>query len=224
MRFAASAVFAALLLAPLAAQAAQPPARFVATLTGTVVDRVTYSRTVVDEECTSRRTGEGGRELTIRSLRPTAITVSRRGSRTVYRPALVGPLRVAATSLAGAFSDLRLCRFLPLERRSGRCERAVGTVRRMRAGFRRAQNAILFRRPAAAARHLTPCGLDRPLTGGWLDLVAGPIDETALLGGRSLRVVARASGTRESTNAEDPTLQVRQRTTVRWTLAFRRLS
>jgi hypothetical protein len=223
MRFAALAVPAALLLAPLAAQAAQPPARFAVTLTGTVVDRVTYSRTVVDEECTSTRTGEGGRELASRSLRPTVIAVSRQGSRTVYRPARVGPLRVAAATLAGGFSELRRCRFLPPERVNGTCGRAVGTVRRMRAGFQRARNAIRFRRPGAS-RDLRPCGLDRAISGGWLNLVSGRIDEAALLTGRSLHVVARASGARESTNAVEPTLQVTQQTTVRWTLVLRRVA
>jgi hypothetical protein len=93
----------------------------------------------------------------------------------------------------------------------------------MRAGFQRARNAIRFRRPGES-RDLRPCGLDRAISGGWLNLVSGRIDEAALLTGRSLRVVARASGARESTNAVEPTLQVTQQTTVRWTLVFRRLA
>jgi hypothetical protein len=223
MRLAAFGFLAALLLAPLAAQAAQPPARFAVTLQGTVVDRLTYERTVVDEECTSTRTGDGGRELAIRSARATTVEVSRRASAAVYRPARVGPLRVTTTTLPGSFLELRRCRFLPPERLSGRCDRAVSSVRRMRAGFRRAPNAILFRRPATVGPDLLACGLDRRSAGGWLDLVRGRIDERALINGRSLRVVARASGTRENPITGDPTLTATQRTTVRWTLVFRRL-
>jgi hypothetical protein len=73
MRLAALAFLAALLLAPLAAQAAQSPARFAVTLQGTIVDRLTYERTAVEDECTSHKTGNGGRGLAIRSLRPTTI-------------------------------------------------------------------------------------------------------------------------------------------------------
>jgi hypothetical protein len=70
---------------------------------------------------------------------------------------------------------------------------------------------------------VTACGLDRPLPGGWLNQFPGRIDQDALLAGRSLRVVARASGTRQSTFNGDPLFQRTQRTTVRWTLTFRRL-
>jgi hypothetical protein len=80
MRLAALAFLAALLLAPLAAQAAQPPARFAVTLQGTIVDRLTYERTAVEDECTSHKTGNGGRGLEIRSLRPTTIAVVARAS------------------------------------------------------------------------------------------------------------------------------------------------
>jgi hypothetical protein len=224
MRLAASGFLAALLLAPLAAQAAQPPARFAVTLQGTVVDRLTYERTAVDDECTTTRSGEGGRELAIRSLRPTTVEVRRGASGAVYRPMRIGRLRVTTTTLPGSFLELRRCRFLPPERLSGRCDRAVRTVRRLQTGFRRARNAILFRRPATAGPDLLACGLDRPLAGGWVDLVRGRIDEDALLSGRSLRVVARASGTRENPITGDPTLTATQRTAVRWTLVFRRLN
>lgn len=222
MRLAAFAFFAALLLAPLAAQAAQPPARFAVTLEGTIVDRLTYEQNVADEECTSRKTGDGGRELAVRSLRPTRIEVTRGASGVAYRPARVAALRVAATRLAGTFSELRRCRFLPPERLSGRCQRAAGTVQRMRAGFRTRRSTVLFGRSPALG-DATACGLDQKVTGGWLNLVRGRIDQDALLNGRSLRVVARASGTRESTIGNDPTLKVTQRTTVRWALTFRRL-
>jgi hypothetical protein len=42
----------------LAAQAAQPPASFAATLNATVVDHFTYSLVRVSEDCSIRRTGD----------------------------------------------------------------------------------------------------------------------------------------------------------------------
>jgi hypothetical protein len=223
MRLAALGFLAALLSAPLAAQAAQPPARFAVTLQGTIVDRVTYERTTVDEECTTRKSGDGGRRLSIRSLRPTTIEVARGGSAVVYRPARVVALRVAATSLEGNFVELRTCRSLPPVRRSGRCERAAGAVTRMRAGFRSGRNAIVFARPRTTREQVGVCGLGQTVAGGWLHLASGRIDQDALLSGRSLRIVARASGTRENTIIGIPTMQGTQRTTIRWTLTFRRL-
>jgi hypothetical protein len=223
MRLAALGLLAALLAAPLAAQAARPPARFAVTLQGTVVDRVTYERVLVDEECTSRRTGNGGRGLTIRNLRPTTIEVTGGATRVVYRPARVAALRVAATSLAGTYSELRSCRFLPPERRSGKCQRAAGSVRRLQAGFRSARNAIVFGRPGPSRGDVTACGLAGAVVGGWLNLVPGRIDEDALLNGRSRQVFARAARTREGTIGGDPTFTGTQQTTVRWTLTFRRL-
>ena len=224
MRLAALAFLAALLSAPLAAQAAQSPARFAVTLQGTIVDRLTYERTTVEDECTSRKTGDGGRELSIRSLRPTTIEVARDGSRLVYRPARIAAIRVAPASLSGAFLELRSCRFLPPERRRGRCERAAGSVRRLVAGFRSRRHAIVFGRPGPTREVVTACGLGRTIPGGWLHLVSGRIDQDALLNGRSLRIVARAAGTRENLIGGEPTLKVTQRTTVRWALTFRRLS
>lgn len=221
MRLAVLGFVAALLTAPLAAQAAQPPAMFSATLQAAIADRLTYERTALDEECTSRRTGEGGRELSIRSIRPTVIEVTPGQARVVYRPAAVAALRVGETKLAGSWLELRRCRFLPPERSSGTCDRASGSVRRMRAGFRSGRHAIVFR--PGSSGDVTPCGLDQGVPGGWLDLFSGRIDHDVLLSGRSLRVLARAEGTRERTIAGDPTLKVTQRTTVRWTLTFRRL-
>ena len=223
MRLAALGLLAALLAAPLAAQAARPPARFAVTLQGTIVDRLAYERVVVDEECTTQRTGRGGRGLTIRSLRPTMIEVTGGTTRVVYRPARVAALRVAATSLAGEYVELRSCRFLPPERRLGKCQRVPGSVRRMQAGFRSARNAIVFGRAGPRRGEVTACGLDGAMLGGWLNLVPGRIDEDALLNGRSRRVFARAARTREGTIGGDPTLTGTQRTTVRWTLTFRRL-
>jgi hypothetical protein len=224
MRLAAVGFLAALLLAPLAAQAAQPTAEFAVTLRGTVVDRLTYERTTVDDECTLHTSGDGGRQLSVRSLRATTIEVTRGASGLVYRPARVSGLRVAATSLEGTFVELRNCRFLPPERRVGRCERAAGAVSRMRAGLRSRRNAIVFARPKPALAQVRACGLGPTVPGGWFHLVSGRIDPDTLIDGRSLRVVARASVTRENSIIGIPTTQGTQRTTVRWTLTFRRLS
>ena len=223
MRLAALGFLAALLAAPLAAQAAQQPARFAVTLQGKIVDNLTYERIVVSEDCSSQRTGEGGRELAIRSVRPITIEVSGSASRVVYRPAQVGMLRVEATRLAGSYSEIKRCRFLPPEKLTGDCARSTGSAIRLRAAFRSGRNAIVFRRPKATRSNVTACGLDRSLPGGWIDQFPGRIDQDALLAGRSLRVFARASGTRQDTSNDDPLLQRAQRTTVRWTLTFRRL-
>jgi hypothetical protein len=226
MRLAALGFLAALLAAPLAAQAAQPPARFAVTLQGTVVDRVTYERFVVGEECTSERAGHGGRSLAIRSRRPTTVEVTGGSSGVVYRPARVVALQVAATTLAGAYSEVRRCRFLPPEKLTGKCNRASGSVRRVTAGFRRGRNAIVFRGPARSPADVLACGLDRQQAtlGGWLHLVPGRIDQAALLGGGSRRVVARAAGTRERKIGGGPAFTGTRKTTIRWSLTFRRLS
>jgi hypothetical protein len=223
MRLAALGALAALLTAPLAAQAAQQPARFAVTLQGKVVDAVSYDRTIVGDDCIIQRTGAGGRELAIRSLRPTTIEVARSASRVVYRPARVASLRVAATTLPGSYTEIRRCRFLPPEKLVVDCRAAATTVSRLRANFRSGRNAILFRRPAPVRRDVTACGLGVSVPGGWLHEFPGRIDQNALLAGRSLRVIARASGMRRRTDDGDPAFQRTQRTTVRWTLTFRRL-
>jgi type 1 fimbria pilin len=100
MRLAALGVLAALLTAPLAAQAAQQPTRFAVTLQGKIVDALSCDRTIVGDDCIILRTGTGGRELTIRSLRPTTIEVAG-GSRVASKPARVSALRVTATTRPG---------------------------------------------------------------------------------------------------------------------------
>ena len=222
MKFAAGGFFAMLVLAPFAAGAAQPPARFAATLQGTIVDELEYVQTTVTEDCRSGRAGHGGRRLEVRSLRPTAIVVRRGKGGPVYRPPRLIGLRVVATTLAGGFSELRSCRFLPPEKLTGRCGRSSGAVRRLNAEFRRGRNAVRFQ-PLGATEAATACGLDRTIPAGWLDVVAGRIDEKALMSGRARRVLARASTIRRRSIGDGPALDVKQRTTVRWTLTFRRV-
>jgi hypothetical protein len=94
----------------------------------------------------------------------------------------------------------------------------------MRAGLRSRRNAIVFARPKPALAQVRACGLGPTVPGGWFHLVSGRIDPDTLIDGRSLRVVVRASVTRENSIIGIPTTQGTQRTTVRWTLTFRRLS
>ena len=223
MRLAALGVLAALLSAPLAAQAARPPARYAVTLQGTIVDTLSYDRVIVGEDCIIQRTGAGGRELAIRSLRPTTIEVAGGTSGVVYRPTRIAALRVEATTLPGSYTEIRRCRLLPPQKLIVDCRRVTATVRRVRANFRGGHNAILFRRPASLPSDVSACGMDVSVIGGWLPDFPGRIDQSALLAGRSLRVMARASGTRQRTADDDPAFKRTQRTTVRWTLTFRRL-
>jgi hypothetical protein len=223
MRLAALGVLATLLIAPLAAQAARQPATYAVTLQGSIVDALSYERAIVGEDCIIQRTGTGGREVAIRSLRPTTIEVAGGTSRVVYRPARVVALRVEATTLPGSYTEIRRCRLLPPEKLIVDCRGTAATVRRQRANFRGGRNAILFRRPASLPSDVSACGLGGSVPGGWLHEFPGRIDQGALLAGRSLRVIARASGTRQRTADGDPAFKRTQRTTVRWTLTFRRL-
>ena len=226
MRLAVYGFVAALLAAPLAAQAAQPPARFAVTLQATIVDRISYEFLHSDEECTARRTGTGGHELKLRSVVPTTIQISRRGARTVFRPARIAAVRRSGTSLAASWSEFRRCRFLPPERFSGKCEAKPLPVARRPVALRRpSANRIAFGR--AATGLATACGLDaRIQLAGWLNLAPGTVNEDALLNGRSLRVRARGSANREVKGPPtgDPTLKTTERVVINWTLMFRRLS
>lgn len=225
MRLAVFGFVAALLAAPLAAQAAQSPARFSVTLHATLLDRISYERTRSDEECSSRRTGTGGHELTLRSVVPTTIRVSRRGGSTVFRPARVAAVHRSGTSLAASYSEFRRCRFLPPERLSGKCDaRPLPAVRGPANLSRPSRNRIVFGR--AATRTTTACGLETRLQlAGWLNLAPGAVDERALLSGRALRVRARGSANRElAPPTGDPTLKVTERVVINWTLTFRRLA
>jgi hypothetical protein len=214
---------AALLAAPLAAQAADSPARFAVTLRATVVDRFTYEFSRREGECLIQRSGSGGRELRLRSVRAARIQVIRGAGGLVYRPNRV-TVQLTGRSTGGSFTEVRVCRAQPIERKHGDCGPNELSARVVRARFRRpSPNRIAFQsspRPPASV-----CGLSRqfPLLGAWLDLARGSIDEDALLNGRSLRVVARGVATREEAVPEYDALNVTRRSTVRWTLTFRRL-
>nr|MBA2361536.1 hypothetical protein [Actinomycetota bacterium] len=113
MRHAFLALVAALLLAPLAAQAAQPPVRYAVTLRGTITEAVTYVQTRSEEECIVRREGNDGRELTFRSVRPTRIEVRGSSSRVIYRPSRVVAVRLAGGVTGGSSTETRRCRGAP---------------------------------------------------------------------------------------------------------------
>ncbi|HET6641849.1 MAG TPA: hypothetical protein VFG93_01110 [Gaiellaceae bacterium] len=222
MKLALVSFFVALVAAPLAAQAAQSPARFALTLNATVVDHFTYSLVRVSEDCSIRRTGFGGRELRLRSPRATEIQVTRGPTGLVYRPGRV-LARVTGVAPIGSFGEVKRCRAEPILKGSGDCKARTLEPRRLRVGFHSGRGMLAFQKPAVPG-DVQLCGLDQTYQGGWLQLAPGRVDANALLNGTALRVVAYGSAKREATVVSTPTLRVAQRTTVRWTLAFRRLS
>ena len=121
MKLAIVSFVAALVVAPLAAQAAAPPARFAATLDATVVDHFTYGWTRVSEDCSIRRTGFGGRELQLRSPRATAIAVTRGSAGLRYRPSAV-LARVTWKATSGSFGEVKRCRAEPILKATGHCK------------------------------------------------------------------------------------------------------
>lgn len=223
MRLAVCGFAAALLAAPLAVRAADTPARYAVTLQASVSDELTYERIHAEEECLIRRTGSGGRELTIRSAGPSSITVVRGAQGAVYRPARIAQVRIAGRALGGTFAETRRCRGAPLERLVGTCDAIRLPVRLVREPFQRlGRNGIRFRALASTALDLQACGLGRLSGGDVLPFASGKIDENALLSGRA-RVIARGSATRETAVKRDAETTLTRQTTVRWTLTFRRL-
>ena len=222
MRSAFLALVASLLLAPLAAQAAQPPVRYAVTLRGTLEDTITYVQTRNEEECIVRREGNDGRELTFRSVRPTRIEVRGSSSRAVYRPSRVAAVRLAGGKTGGSSTETRRCRGAPSKPITVVCKPKKAPARApRRLGFRGEADAIIFRPPARPETGAA-CGLDGPVPVGWLSLAPGRVDNGALVAGRS-KVIARASGTREEALTGDPTVEGKVRSAIRWTLTFRRI-
>lgn len=221
MKLALVSFFVALVAAPLAAQAAQPPARFAVTLNGVVVDHLTYATTRVTEDCSIRRTGFGGRELKLRSPQATTIQVTRSPTGLVYRPSRVLAFVTGKATIA-SFGEVKRCREEPILKASGDCKARTLQPRRVGVGFRSRHGTLAFQKPAAPS-DVQVCGLDQTYPGGWLQLARGRIDGNALLNGSAPRVAARGSVRKEATIVSAPTLRVTQRTTVRWTLTFRRL-
>ena len=220
MKLAIVSFVAALVAAPLAAQAAAPPT-FAASLNATVVDRFTYAWTRVSQDCSIRRTGFGGRELLLRSPRATTVQVTRSGTVLRYRPSSV-LARVTGRATSGSFGDVKRCRAEPILKASGECKAKTIVPRRTRAVFRSGRSAFAFREPATPG-DVEICGLDPTYPGGWLQLAPGRVNGNALVNGTAARAVARGSARREATIVDTPALRVTQQTTVRWTMTFRRL-
>ncbi|HXV03138.1 MAG TPA: hypothetical protein VFP24_06160 [Gaiellaceae bacterium] len=218
MKLAALSFLAVLAALPLSAQAASSPT-YAVTLQATVRDEVSYTQvTTMPEDCTINRTGSGGLSLELRS-RARASVRKLRGRIAV---------RIGGTQLAGAFSELRRCRFLPPERLRGTCRATTFAPVTAHASFARVgRNRIAFIRgsdvPAPKTRL---CGqdADRVLT-PWPQRVIGSVNEAALRAGRA-RVVATGSVTRELTGtaANDPTVKLTEKILVRWRLVFTRSS
>lgn len=223
MRLALVSSLAALVVAPLAAQAAQPPTRWAVTLTGRVTESYSYSRVLREPECVISRMGSAKRELVVRSVRATTISVREAGTRVVYRPSAVARVSVRTVPGQGWWSELRRCRGNQLEKRSGTCPARPPSSRVVSASFRRwGTNRIAFLpRPA---RPVDLCGAGRSVTpDAWLHVAPGRADEVALARGSRLRVTARAATTRDGNIVEEPEFTVGENLRVAWTLRFRRL-
>jgi hypothetical protein len=223
MRLAGLGFIAALLLAPLAGEAATVPLRYAATLQGSVEDRIEYTQSTRTDDCLIRRAGSGRSDLVVRSVRRTLVRPLDAEGRIRYRPAFVRTVRVSGTMNVGSYTETRLCRGSPIERVQGSCEGVRFGPVTLRVSFRRpSTNRIRFRSaPAAARRGIRACGLDRRFEGGWLDLALGRVSERAFRNGAR---VVRARGASPATAfLQTPVTEDDQRTTVAWTLTFRRL-
>lgn len=225
MKLAVLSFLAALVAAPLAAQAAAPPARYAVTLSGRVVGTYSYVRTSRENECFISRMGQERRELVFRSLRATTMEISRVRNRADYRPTTLARVRVNGTVGGRSWFESRRCRGGPVERSEGTCQPIQQRARLLRLRFRWAGvNRIWFRPPAARGPNVILCGITRGLPmRGWLNEAIGRVDEDALLAGRSLRVQGRGEVRRQGNAIEEQELTVGEELTVRWTLTFRRL-
>jgi hypothetical protein len=215
---------AALAAAPLAAQAAGSQVRFAVTLQATAADRFTYEVSRTDGECMVRRSGSGGGELRVRSIRPVRIQVRAASGGVVYRPRRL-VVRLTGKSSGGSFDEVRICRAEPIERTHQECPAAELRPRVIRPRFHRpSRKRIAFQSSPRPTEPVHLCGLARrPLLRAWVDLAEGSIDEGALLEGRSRRVIARGTATRQGPVLEESALNMKRRATVSWTLTFRRL-
>ena len=222
MRLAVVSFLAALVAAPLAAQAAQSSTRYSVTLRATVTDSFEYSRSGLQGRCRIRRTGSSGRQLAFASSRATRIQVGRGTQGATYRPSRLLTVRITGGSTGGSGTETKLCPGEPLETIKIDCNPKRAAPRTVRLGFRARRATIAFNRPVLRA-DVSVCGLDQPQPGGWLHIVAGPTNHDALIAGRSRRVFTRAGASEEETKGLGSSLEVTRKTTVRWTLTFRRI-
>jgi hypothetical protein len=225
MRLALVSFLAALVAAPLAAQAAQPNPRYAVSLNGRVVASYTYAKTGREEQCILSRMGGERRELVFRSQRPTLVQVARIRERADYRPTAIARTRVTGTIGGRSWVETIHCAGDRIERGRGTCQPVQHAPRLLRLRFRWAgANRIWFRPPAAPGPVRRLCGIEWGLPQrGWLNLAIGRVDEEALLAGRSLRVTGRGEYSRQSNVVSEQELVVGETLTVRWTLTFRRI-
>jgi hypothetical protein len=220
MRLALVSFLAALVAAPLAAQAAQPPATWAVTLSGTVTDDFAYSEGRVEERCRIRRMGRSGRQLVFQSARATRIQVARGEPVASYRPARLRAVRITGGTTGGSVTQTKFCPGEPLETMKFECRATRAAPRLARLGFRARRTSIVFNRPGTS--NASVCGLAAPQPAGWLHIATAPASHDALVAGRSRRVFVRGTAT-EETRLPGPPLEIVRKTAVRWTLTFRRV-
>jgi hypothetical protein len=219
MRLAAVGFLAALVAAPLAAQAAQPSTTWAVTLNGTVTDSFEYTQVRVEDRCRISRTGTSGRRLVFRSARATRIQVAHGDPVASYRPSRLRAVRIAGGNTGGSATETKLCPGAPLEIKKFDCRATRAVPRLMRLGFRARRTSMTFPPTRSTAR---VCGLAEAQAGGWLHIATAPASHNALVAGRSRRVFVRGTATEQVRNPGPP-LDFSRKTTVRWTLTFRRL-
>ncbi len=224
MKLAFVSFLAVLAASPLAADAAPAPSRYSVTLNGRVVDTYSFSRSSREFGCQISRFGSVARTMEVRSVRATVVQAVRERGRATYRPALLGALRLTATTGGSNWTERRVCRGQPIETRTGTCApiRAGARTVSARIGWG-GPNRIAFRPDSRRFASVRLCGLDQTVrTSGWLSVAPGRVDEEALLRGRLRRVIARASVTRDGNVDSDPQTSIGENLQVRWTLTFRR--
>jgi hypothetical protein len=220
MRLAVVSFFAALVAAPLAAQAAQPPATWAVTLRGTVTDSFEYSEGRIEGRCRIRRVGTSGRQLLLQSARATRVQVARGEPVASYRPSRLRAVRITGGNTGGLVTQTKLCPGEPLETTKTQCRATRAAPRLVRVGFRARRTTITVNRPSRS--NVSVCGLAAPQAGGWLHIATAPASHDALVAGRSRRVFVRGTAN-EETRSPGPPLEITRKTTVRWTLTFRRV-
>lgn len=220
MRLAVVSFLAALVAAPLAAQAAQTPATWAVTLRGTVTDSFEYTEGRIENRCRIRRTGTSGRRLVFQSARATRIQVARGEPVASYRPSSLRAVRITGGNTGGTVTQTRLCPGEPLDTTKIDCRATRAAPQLMRVGFRARRTTITVNRPSRS--NVSVCGLATPQAGGWLHIARAPASHDALVAGRSLRVFVRGTANEEA-RSPGPPLDIIRKTTVRWTMTFRRV-
>jgi len=226
MRLVIVSSLAALVVAPLAAQAAQSPARYSVTLEGRIVASYSYIHTSTESECRISRFGSATRTTEIRSVSPTVMQAVRDRGRAAYRPAVLRSLRLASTLGGSNWTERRICRGEPIETRNGTCPPKHDRARSVRAQIAwGGPNRIVFRPDSSGPANVPLCGLGQAVrSNGRLSIAPGKVDEEVLLLGRARRVLASASVTRDGNIGSDPQTSIGEKMEVRWTLTFRRVS